>query len=105
MIRDKQYKLIYYPCGNVKQLFDMDNDPYETHDLSKDSCHKEVLKSLEEKLVREFYGPDLDWIRDGKLVGFASPETFVNKPDFGLYNQRGYHWPQPKGYSNKGKDA
>lgn len=105
MIRDKKYKLIYYPCGNVKQLFDMDNDPYETHDLSKDSSYKEVLKSLEEKLVSELYGPDLDWIRDGKLVGFESPETFVNKPDFGLYNQRGYHWPQPKGYSNKGKNA
>ena len=23
----------------------------------------------------------------------------------GLDNQRGYHWPQPKGYSKKGKNA
>ncbi|MDY3851220.1 MAG: hypothetical protein SOZ46_10425, partial [Bullifex sp.] len=31
--------------------------------------------------------------------------AFTPAPDFGLYNQRGYHWPQPKGYSNKGKNA
>ena len=32
MIRDEQYKLIYYPLGNHFQLFDLDADPDELHD-------------------------------------------------------------------------
>lgn len=105
MIRDERYKLIYYPCGNVKQLFDMESDPHETHDLSAVSGYEAVLASLEEKLISELYGDDTGWIRDGKLIGFEAPAVFSPAPDFGLYNQRGYHWPQPKGYSNKGKNA
>ena len=105
MIRDGRFKLIYYPCGNVKQLFDMEADPHETHDLSADGKYAGILSALEEKLTSELYGDDTRWIEDDRLVGFAAPEKFIPAPDFGLYNQRGYHWPQPKGYSNKGKNA
>jgi arylsulfatase A-like enzyme len=34
MIHDGRYKLIYYPCGNLTQLFDIDSDPREEHDLA-----------------------------------------------------------------------
>ena len=105
MIRDNKYKLIYYPCGNIKQLFDMENDPHETHDLSSVVGYESILSNLESKLISELYDTDLEWIKEGKLVGFEAPKDFKPTPDFGLYNQRGYHWPQPKGYSNKGKNA
>ena len=105
MIRDKKYKLIYYPCGNVKQLFDMENDPHEIHNLSSTVGYESILSHLESKLISELYDTDLEWINDGKLVGFEASKEFKPTPDFGLYNQRGYHWPQPKGYSNKGKNA
>ena len=36
MIRDNRYKLVYYPEGNVTQLFDLHDDPRETRDLSGD---------------------------------------------------------------------
>ena len=31
MIRDRDYKLVYYPCGNVKQLFDMNINGYRSY--------------------------------------------------------------------------
>ncbi len=104
MIRSGKYKLIYYPCGNVFQLFDMENDRGEAHDLSSDPSLLPVLEELKGELARNLYGSDLSWISDGRFKGFAPPER-SSSPDFGLYNQRGYHWPPPTGYSNKGRNA
>ena len=33
MVTDGRHKLIWYPDGNVVQLFDLDADPTERHDL------------------------------------------------------------------------
>lgn len=105
MIRDRDYKLIYYPCGNIFQLFDMKTDRKEMHDLASDSRYSEVLEHLKDLLIGNMYGKDLEYIKEGRLVGFEAPEIFKRKVDFGLYNQRGYHWPAPKGYSNIGRNA
>ena len=103
MIRFDNYKLIYYPCGNVTQLFDLSKDPDEEHDLAGQLSYGEVQKKMTAFLIKELYGDDLQWLQDGKLVGFQP--VFAEKTDYGLYNQRGYHWPQPGGYSNLGKNG
>ena len=96
MIVDGEYKLIYYPYGNVAQLFDLKNDRKEQYDLAGKSEYREILDRMKSILTRELYAEDLNWIKDGELVGM---ERGVNrkKPDYGLYNQRGYHWPPPVG--------
>lgn len=96
MIVDGEYKLIYYPYGNVAQLFDLKNDRKEKYDLAGKSEYREILDRMKSILTRELYAEDLNWIKDGELVGM---ERGVNrkKPDYGLYNQRGYHWPPPVG--------
>lgn len=51
-IRDEQYKLIEF-CVNGERntlLFDIENDPYETKDLSKDKSYRKILKGLRERL-------------------------------------------------------
>lgn len=104
MIRWKNYKMIYYPCGNVTQLFDLGKDRRESHNCAEKKEYAQIRGKMEEFLMRELYGCDLGWIRDGRLVGFEmKPEK--GKPDYGLYNQRGYHWPAPSGYRNKGENA
>jgi len=50
MIRVDNYKLIVYPKAGVVRLFDLDNDPYEMHDLSKGSHHKERIPEMFSKL-------------------------------------------------------
>ena len=50
MIRVDNYKLIVYPKAGVVRLFDLDNDPYEMHDLSKGYHHKELIPEMFSKL-------------------------------------------------------
>ena len=92
MIRDERFKLIYYPVGNHSQLFDMIEDPNEMTDLAQDPAHAETLTRLQETLISEMYGVDLDWISDGKLTGKPDRE-YRWAPHRSLNSQRGDGWP------------
>lgn len=94
MIRKDNWKLIYYPCGHRSQLFDLDSDPAELIDLSEEPACGSLLKELQEILMGEMYGQDLEWIREGRLVGCAEPE-FTYAENRNLSGQRGVHWPLP----------
>jgi arylsulfatase A-like enzyme len=93
MIHDGRYKLIYYPAGNVRQLFDLEADPQEMRTLAADPEHAEILARLTETLCGELYGSDLDWLHEsGELIGLPD-ESEVASGDRGLALQRGVHWP------------
>jgi len=94
MIRQGRYKLIYYPVGNVRQLFDVEEDPRELTDLSGSAEHAGVLEELTAKLIAELYGGDEAWAENGRLVGRPNRE-FRPGPNRGLSSQRGHHWPPP----------
>ena len=94
MIRGGRYKLIYYPAGNARQLFDVESDPFEINDLSGDSNHAAVLEDLSALLVEQLYGGDEQWAQEGRLVGRPARE-FRPGPNKGLSSQRGHHWPPP----------
>jgi arylsulfatase len=93
MIHDGRYKLIYYPAGNVRQLFDLHTDPQELRNLAEDSEHAEILARLTETLCGELYGSDLDWLHEsGELIGLPH-QNGVATGNRGLALQRGVHWP------------
>lgn len=94
MVVDDKWKLIWYPAGNMFQLFDRDSDPRETRNLAGDADHAEVLDRLSAVLMSELYGDDLEWVRDSEMVGCPAPEV-TRKPNRGLWSQRGLHYPQP----------
>ena len=94
MVHDGRYKLIYYPVGNQRQLFDLDEDPNEKFDLSNDSIHHHRLNRLTDILVSQLYGTDLSWVVDGQLTGLPN-QKFVSGPNKGLSSQRGDHFPPP----------
>lgn len=94
MIRDERYKLIWYPCGNHAQLFDLLDDPFEMNDLAGNPDHAEVLAGLKDELLGEMYGSDEKWIKDGKLTGEPA-KTFYPGPNRGLSLTRGNQWPVP----------
>ena len=105
MVRYDKYKLIYYPCGNVFQLFNLETDPNECTNIFGSEKTKELETNLINFLIKNLYGDDINWIKDNKLIGFKAP-PFKRKHQYSLYNQRGYHWPAPQsGYSAIGKNA
>ena len=94
MLRAGQYKLLYYPAGNVTQLFDLESDPEELRDLSADAEYQRVKDELTKQLTEELYGDDLSWLQDGELRGIDVPELDpASTRD--LLLQRGVHWPPP----------
>ncbi len=91
MIHDGRHKLIYYPVGNQRQLFDLADDPREQHDLSDSPAHRPLLDRLEQLLIDELYGSDTGWCRDGRLVGLPALPSPAPRDDRGLDGQRGVH--------------
>ena len=92
MIRDQRYKLIYYPMGNIVQLFDIDADPRETHNLADDPDHARTRERLTRLLVNQMYGEDDSWVQDGQLVGVPAPQEMVYPDTRVLAAQRGHRF-------------
>lgn len=94
MVRDQQFKLIWYPTGNHFQLFNLDDDPQELVDIAADETFSDDLDRLKALLQKELYGTDEKWQRDGQLVG-EEARTFYPGPNRGLSLTRGNQWPVP----------
>jgi len=54
-IRDERFKLIEYCVGDSRhtQLFDLQNDPHEEHNLAEHGEHREKLHELRQRLIEE----------------------------------------------------
>ena len=94
MIRDERYKLIWYPCGNHFQLFDLQEDPNELVDLADTSDSQATKERLTALLKAELYGSDEKWLEGDTLVGEAG-KTFKAGSNRSLSATRGSQWPVP----------
>jgi len=90
-LRNKRYKLVYYPVGNRVQLFDMDRDPNELRDLSADPAHADVRDDMIRRLIKQFYGGDLKWVDGDRLVGLPD-KPYDPQPNRRLSGQRGWRF-------------
>lgn len=50
-LTDGKRKYIWYPVTGIEQLFDLEGDPGEEHDLSSDPAHRRVLEQWRSRLV------------------------------------------------------
>ena len=66
-VRDSRYKLIRYPQVDVTQLFDLQDDPHETRNVSDDPQHADRVKPMLAELER--------WQRE---LGDAAPLVVEN---------------------------
>jgi len=89
MIRKGDYKLIYYPCGNRFQLFNIVSDPWECTDLYGQEQHSEMVSEMKQLMVSEMYGNDEEFIENGELTGMPDKE-FEFVPSYNLSAQRGW---------------
>ncbi len=89
MIRKGDFKLIWYPVGNVFHLFNLKNDPDELRNLSENKECAEIINELKQHLFDSLYGSDMQWVKDGEITG--EPDKSYNPPpNRGLSNQRGW---------------
>lgn len=92
MIRDRRYKLVYYPLGNCLQLFDLEDDPNELHDLANNDSMVQVRERLTNLLIANLYGSDREYLQDGKLVGKPDDELTAAGYDRNFGGQRGWRF-------------
>ncbi len=90
MVRDDRYKLIYYASGNHVQLFDLQTDPQELHNVADDPAFTATKEQLLQRLVDNLYGGDERWIENDRLVGLPG-KTGELPPNRDLNGQRGWH--------------
>ncbi|MDP6064847.1 MAG: hypothetical protein QGI49_08660 [SAR202 cluster bacterium] len=93
MVRDRRFKLIYFPVGNRSQMFDLLEDPLELNNLSDDPSSTAEKARLTDLLTSQQYGADLEWIKDGSLVGLPDAEAVPHpNPKRGFGNPRGWRF-------------
>lgn len=91
MVRKGDLKLIYHAAGNVRQLFNLKDDPCECIDLAADPQYVSQLEKLTDILIENLYGEGRNWIRNGQLIGKPLDDS---EPNLRLFNgQRGLQFP------------
>ncbi len=65
---DGHFKYVWLCALGREQLFNLDDDPYEEHDLSEDLSFSAELAELREAMVRHLEVRGEDWVKDGRLV-------------------------------------
>ena len=84
MVRDEQFKLLEYNARGVKntQLFDLQSDPDEVHNLAADPKHAAELARLEKLLAqaRQEFADPVDFEGTGELPEKYRPPKKKSRP-------------------------
>lgn len=67
-LTDGRYKYIWRPTDGAEQLFDLDKDPQEEHDLSKEASSSAKLQQWRQRLVERLADRPEGFSVDGRLV-------------------------------------
>ncbi|MGL4344003.1 MAG: hypothetical protein ACRCTE_02305, partial [Cellulosilyticaceae bacterium] len=62
---DGKTKYIWFTKTGREQLFDLEKDPYECHELSEQLAYQDTLKLWRERMVRELAPRVADGLSDG----------------------------------------
>lgn len=75
-ITDSHHKYIWFSATGQEQLFDLDRDPQELHDASRDAGKEQILAGLRQHLVKELTGRE-EAFTDGQKLIAGRPVTPV----------------------------
>jgi arylsulfatase len=67
-VTDGKRKFVWLPRIDVRQFFDLEQDPGEIHDLYDDSSRTEEVREWEGFLAAELEARECGWARDGRLT-------------------------------------
>ena len=72
-LMDQRYKYIYFEHTGRQQLFDLQQDPHELHDLAGQPQHAALVKDWRRKMVAHLQLRGEPWVRDDDLALQAKP--------------------------------
>lgn len=75
-VTDGRIKYVWGSAEGVEQLFDLEADPTESHNLSASEQHAELLKEWRAKLIHDLTGREEGFVEDGHLVA-GKPVTTI----------------------------
>ena len=97
---DERFKYLWHPrldgteLGELlgEQLFDLQNDPGETKDLSGDPAYQDVLERFRAYLVSVLEPRNAGYTENGKLVSQAGKPAVAPPSYMERYNRSSYKW-------------
>ena len=90
-VTDGKMKYIWYQPSGREQLFDLEKDYGEQHDLAKDPAYAEEMKLWRERLVQELQERPEGFVKDGALV--PGTKTMRLQPNAAaVYEQRRHEY-------------
>lgn len=66
-LANSKWKYIFHAFDGQEQLFDLENDPGELHDLAKDGAHSKTLVEWRQRMVDHLSVRGEKWVKNGKL--------------------------------------
>ncbi|MFH1744425.1 MAG: arylsulfatase [bacterium] len=67
-LTDGRYKYIYFTITGRQQLFDLNSDPHELHDLAEENNNAGFLKSWRARMFDHLSVRGEPWVKDGDLA-------------------------------------
>jgi len=78
-LTDGKMKYIWYVTSGKEQLFNVEEDFREQHDLSGQEAYREELAMWRARLVRILEGREEGFVKDGQLVAGRTPQRASSK--------------------------
>jgi arylsulfatase A-like enzyme len=92
-LTDNRMNYMYWVEGGIEQLFNIEEDPDELHDLSTDPAYKEALANWRGLLIEELERHGDQNVSNGELAVRESPPFDEQEcRQRSSFNTRGVHW-------------
>jgi arylsulfatase len=82
-LTDARWKYIYHARDGEEQLFDLDKDPRELHNLASDPGHQQTVQRWRSRLVEHLSERGEAFVKGGRLV--LRPQGLMTSPHFPGY--------------------
>jgi choline-sulfatase len=79
-LTDGHFKYIYFAFDGSQQLFDLDSDPGELHDLSGDLAYRDELTKWRGRMIDHLSVRGEEWVKDGDLT--LRPQRCLYSPNY-----------------------
>lgn len=76
-LTDGRHKYVWFSQSGREQLFDLENDPDELHDLSTVVAFATEVAWWRQRLVEELTGREEGYVKDGRLVSGRRPRAVL----------------------------